>query len=251
MHLIVEYFLYFIIYSFLGWVMEVTCKLIEKRRFINRGFLIGPICPIYGYGVLLIVLLIGKLKGDLLSVFLKSILVCSIIEYLTSFFMEKIFKARWWDYSNRKFNLNGRICLETMIPFGILGCTVVYLIHPVIVSLVAKIPFKASFILAIIIFLIYIFDNIFTFFILNKLGNCIKFSNKDNTEAIKKSIDKWLTVNSVFYRRIINAYPNFVINIKKLNEKIKKHQDKWKEQEHIFREKYKIKAKEYKKKNRK
>ena len=246
MHLIVEYFLYFIIYSFLGWLMEVTCKLIEKKRFINRGFLVGPICPIYGYGVLLIVLLIGNIKGDILSIFLKSILVCSVIEYLTSFFMEKIFKARWWDYSNKKFNLNGRICLETMIPFGILGCTVVYIIHPIIVNFVARISYNYKIILALVIFLIYVLDNLFTFIILNKLGNCIKFSNKDNTEAIKKSINKWLTVNSIFYRRIINAYPNFVINIKKINEKVKKNQDKWKAQEKKFREKYKIK--EYKKK---
>ena len=133
MEVICTYFLYFIIYAFLGWSMEVICKLIEKHRFINRGFLVGPICPIYGYGVLLIVLLIGSTKGDLLAVFLKSILVCSILEYLTSYFMEKIFNARWWDYSRRKFNLNGRICLETMLPFGILGVFVIYILHPFIV----------------------------------------------------------------------------------------------------------------------
>lgn len=107
--------------------MEVICKLVEQKKFINCGFLIGPICPIYGYGVLGIVLLIGKNRMDLLSVFLKSILVCSILEYFTSYFMGKLFKARWWDYSRRKFNVNGRICLEMMIPFGILGCFVIYI----------------------------------------------------------------------------------------------------------------------------
>ena len=100
--------------------MEVTLQFINKKRFVNRGFLIGPICPIYGYGVLLILLLVGN-KGDILAVFLKSILICSLIEYFTSYFMEKLFKARWWDYSKRKFNLNGRVCLGTAIPFGILG----------------------------------------------------------------------------------------------------------------------------------
>ena len=99
--------------------MEVICKFIEQKKFINRGFLIGPICPIYGYGILAIILLIGKNATDILSVFLKAILVCSVLEYLTSYFMEKLFKARWWDYSKRRFNLNGRICLETMLPFGI------------------------------------------------------------------------------------------------------------------------------------
>ena len=131
-----KYFLYFIIYSFLGWLMEVLCSLVEQKKFVNRGFLIGPICPIYGYGVLAIIFLIGKDTSDILGVFLKAILICSLLEYFTSYFMEKIFKARWWDYSKRKFNINGRICLETMLPFGILGCAVVYLLHPLVVRFI-------------------------------------------------------------------------------------------------------------------
>ena len=247
MELIAEYFLYFIIYSFLGWTMEVICKLVELKKFVNRGFLIGPICPIYGYGVLAIVLIIGSFKGDLLAVFLKSILVCSILEYLTSYLMEKIFKARWWDYSNKKFNLNGRICLETMIPFGILGCTVIYILHPIIVNLVNIINPKLTILIAIILFIIYILDNVFSFLILSKIGKYIKFSKKDNTEAIKKSIDKWLLSNSVFYRRLKNAYRNFVINIKKFNNNIKEQQKKWMKQEKLR----KIKLKEKNKKGRK
>ena len=129
-------FLYFLIYSFIGWLMEVIGKFFEYKRFINRGFLIGPICPIYGYGVLAIIFLIGDNKSDILTVFLKSIFICSILEYFTSYFMEKLFKARWWDYSRRKYNINGRICLETMIPFGLLGTLVVYAIHPIIVKFI-------------------------------------------------------------------------------------------------------------------
>ena len=237
----------FLIYSFLGWTMEVICKLVELKKFVNRGFLIGPICPIYGYGVLAIVLIIGGFNGDLLAVFLKSILVCSILEYLTSYLMEKIFKARWWDYSNKKFNLNGRICLETMIPFGILGCTVVYILHPIIVNLVNIIDPKLTILIAIILFIFYILDNVFSFLILSKIGKYIKFSKKDNTEAIKKSIDKWLLSNSVFYRRLKNAYPNFVINIKKFNNNIKEQQKKWMKQEKLR----KVKLKEKNKKGRK
>ena len=136
MLVICRFFLYFIIYSFLGWLIEVGCKSIQYKRFVNRGFLLGPICSIYGYGVLFIVLLIGDDTSDILSVFLKSILICSVLEYFTSYFMEKLFKVRWWDYSNNKFNINGRICLETMIPFGLLGTLVVYVIHPLIVRFV-------------------------------------------------------------------------------------------------------------------
>ena len=95
----------------MGWSLEVLCKLIEERKFVNRGFLIGPICPIYGYCMILLILLIGTGDKDILSIFLKSILVCASIEYITSLLMEKIFKARWWDYSTRKFNINGLFCL--------------------------------------------------------------------------------------------------------------------------------------------
>ena len=129
MDIIYKYFLYFIIYSFIGWLMEVICKLFEYKRFINRGFLIGPICPIYGFGVLFIILLIGNDRNDILSVFLKAILICSVLEYLTSYFMEKLFKARWWDYSDKKFNIAGRICLENALSFGIGALAVIYIIH--------------------------------------------------------------------------------------------------------------------------
>lgn len=199
--------------------MEVICKLIEKHKFINRGFLIGPICPIYGYGVLLIVFLVGSLKGDILAVFLKSILVCSILEYLTSYFMEKLFNARWWDYSQRRFNLNGRICLETMLPFGLLGVFVIYILHPLIVSLVNKINPSLIILLAIITFIIYLGDNIFSYFIMNRIKKEIKNNDKDNTEAIKIYINSWLSNNSIFYRRLKSAYPNFIIKLKDMQEK--------------------------------
>ena len=141
---IINYFLLFIIYSFLGWIMEVICIYGEFKKFVNRGFLI----------------LIGHDTSDFLGVFLKSILICSVLEYLTSYFMEKLFKARWWDYSKRRFNINGRICLETMIPFGILGTLIVYVVNPFFLSLITSIPKIVRIILAIILFVAYLTDNI-------------------------------------------------------------------------------------------
>ena len=99
-------FLLFMLYSIMGWLLEVTCKLIEKHKFINRGFLIGPYCPIYGHGAILMILLLIKYQSDPLLLFTMSIVICSILEYFTSYIMEKVFKARWWDYSRRKFNIN-------------------------------------------------------------------------------------------------------------------------------------------------
>lgn len=204
--------------------MEVGCKLFQLKKFVNRGFLIGPICPIYGYGVLTIVLLIGNNTSDILSVFLKAILVCSILEYFTSYFMEKLFKARWWDYSKNKFNINGRICLETMLPFGILGCLVVYVLHPFVISLVNLLSPKIMIILSILLFLVYLVDSIISFNVMNKIKGEIKKAKIDNTELIRKKVSEWLGGSSFLYRHILNSYPRFKINVnpvKMIRKKLK------------------------------
>lgn len=121
------YFLLFIIYAVIGWCMEVICKLIQYKKFVDRGFLIGPYCPIYGVGALLITFFLNKYVQDPVVLFVMAIVVCGILEYLTSYFMEKIYHARWWDYSRKKFNINGRICLSNLIAFGILGMFIMYI----------------------------------------------------------------------------------------------------------------------------
>ena len=97
LHTIEIYFLLFLTYAFLGWCMEVTCKLIQFKRFINRGFLVGPYCPIYGWGALAITLLLQRYTNDIIVLFVMAVIVCSFIEYFTSYFMEKKYHARWWD----------------------------------------------------------------------------------------------------------------------------------------------------------
>lgn len=99
------YVLVFFIYAFAGWIMETTSISIRNKKFVNRGFLIGPVCPIYGYGVVLVSLLLQKYQNDIIVTFFMSIIICGFLEYFTSYFMEIIFKARWWDYSQRKFNI--------------------------------------------------------------------------------------------------------------------------------------------------
>ena len=209
-------------YSFLGWFMEVVITFIEDKKFVNRGFLIGPYCPIYGQGVLGILFLIGKNTNDALGVFLKSILICSLLEYFTSYLMEKVFKARWWDYSNRKFNINGRICLETMIPFGILGTLCLYVVNPFLMNVISSINKTVRLVLTIILGSIYILDNIISFNVMNKIKKNIKCQNRDNTEKIRQDVIKWLEEDSFLYRHIRNAYPNFKIKkieIKKIKKK--------------------------------
>lgn len=205
--------------------MEGCVSLWNKHKFINRGFLIGPYCPIYGWGCLAIIIIVGQNTSDILSVFLKSILICSLLEYFTSYFMEKIYNVRWWDYSNKKFNINGRICLETMIPFGLLASLIIYVLHPAVIKLVNLLSPESLVIIASILFVIYIIDNIVSTYILFKIKGKIKSERKDNTEKIKQYIEKWFQDNTVLYRRIKNAFPKFQVFIKEL-EKYKIVKDK-------------------------
>ncbi len=221
MEVVSTYILYFFLYSFLGWSMEVICKLLEQKHFVNRGFLIGPICPIYGYGVLSIILLIDRNTTDFLAVFLKSILVCSILEYFTSYLMEKLFQARWWDYSRRKYNINGRICLETMVPFGLLGCFVIFWLHPTMIKIVNLLNPATKIVIAIIFAFLYSIDNIVSFYVMNKIKKEIKNQKIDNTERIRKKVLSFIEENSYFYKHIKNAYPKFKIMRTKRPKKLK------------------------------
>lgn len=223
LHTIEIYFLLFISYAFLGWCMEVTCKLIQYKKFINRGFLIGPYCPIYGWGALAITILLKRYMEDPLVLFVMSTLICSIIEYLTSYFMEKKYHARWWDYSNKKFNINGRICLETLIPFGILGVAIMYGTNPILFKLYNQIPQLVINILTAILFIGFIVDNIISSNIISSINIEGNKLIKDNTEEITEKIKQVLRQKSWLHRRLINAYPGLKdirVKIKKVEQKI-------------------------------
>ena len=223
LHTIEIYFLLFISYAFLGWCMEVTCKLIQYKKFINRGFLIGPYCPIYGWGALAITILLKRYMEDPLVLFVMSTLICSIIEYLTSYFMEKKYHARWWDYSNKKFNINGRICLETLIPFGILGVAIMYGTNPILFKLYNQIPQLVINILTAILFIGFIVDNIISSNIISSINVEGNKLIKDNTEEITEKIKQVLRQKSWLHRRLINAYPglkDIKVKIKKVEQKI-------------------------------
>lgn len=131
------YILLFLLYSFFGWVCEVIYTSIPAGHFINRGFLIGPYCPIYGFGAVFVLLLLNDYRSNPILLFIMSILIASVIEYITSFLLEKIFGLSLWDYSNQKFNLNGRICLKNLLMFGALSLAVVYVLNPLMLSLIA------------------------------------------------------------------------------------------------------------------
>ena len=125
------YFLLFILYSFGGWIVECIWTYLTKRKLENRGFLFGPICPIYGVGSLVCVLLIGPLRLSWPLEFLLMIIICDLIEYITSVVLEKIYSVRWWDYTTVSvLHLNGRISFETSIGFGVGGVFILHLVQP-------------------------------------------------------------------------------------------------------------------------
>ena len=105
---------YLIIYSFLGWVLESVSKTISQRKWVNSGFLKGPLCPIYGFGAIIMVLCLSFLKENIVILFIAAFIVLSVWEYIVGFFLEKVFKTKYWDYSNIKFNIHGRVCLKIL-----------------------------------------------------------------------------------------------------------------------------------------
>lgn len=210
----------FILYSTCGWIIEVIDKLILERKFINRGFLIGPYCPIYGLGCLAFVFLLNRYLDDPLVLFVMAIIICGILEYVTSYIMEKIFKTRWWDYSEYPFNINGRICLANLIIFGIGGLVVSYLVHPFFMSILAKIPTIILNIIATILLIIFITDNIISFKIISNFKSVAINIRKDSTEEITAKVKEELMKKSVLIKRLVKAFPNFKSMLKKIRSDI-------------------------------
>ncbi len=222
------FFLVFITYSFLGWCIEVILKFIQYKRFINRGFLIGPYCPIYGWGALLMTILLQRYNNNNPVVLLVlGMIICSILEYFTSYVLEKIFKARWWDYSDKKFNINGRICLNTMIPFGIGGVLIVHYINPILFNLYSSFNNITINVITLILFLIFLIDNIVSFNVLSLIRKDNKLLEKDNTEEMSKKVIEKIKNSGILAKRLLFAFPNFhhiniVIGHAKLKFKHKK-----------------------------
>lgn len=231
---IATYFIYFIIIAICGWMMEVTLQLVQKHKFSDRGFLIGPYCPIYGCGAILITLFLTKLEEYPLALFSVTILVCGVLEYFTSYIMEKIFHARWWDYSENRFNINGRVCLETIIPFGILGLALIYIVNPFIFDNLAKVPENILNIIAIIIAVIFAIDNLVSFKVISNVRSATKKFDeenpKDNTEEISQKVKEFLKNKSFLNRRLVNAFPKLTATLKEHSEKIKQKTAEMKEE---------------------
>lgn len=217
-------FSYFILYSIIGWILELIWRsLIEEKKFVKEtGFLIGPWCPIYGVGALMIIYLLNDYQNDAFGLFIISMVMCTILEYITSYVMEKMFGRRWWDYSQYKFNINGRICLLNTLAFGIAAVLLIMVFHPFVVYSVNKMSHNLHIILSAIICVIFILDVIITLITTLHLKKIFNLLNKNFRKRIvfRKNPKKLTEVElnkkpkfiSISILHLLKRFPNLIIS---------------------------------------
>lgn len=219
--------LLFLSCSFIGWVLECLLLLYQEKRLINRGFLTGPMCPLYGAGAVSIIVLLNRFKFNALLVFVLATFLSAIIEYATSVILEKVFNTRWWDYSNEKYHINGRLNLVTLFAFGIFGLILIYFYYPLFLGVISTIPEKGLNLITIILSLIFVIDATTSLIIAFKfkeetMDMAKSLRTIDSTESIYKLKRKMIKEN-VFYKRLINAFPKIRFNfINEMKKKISK-----------------------------
>lgn len=240
----------FYICSFVGYLMEVAWVGICEKRVVNRGFLCGPVIPIYGFGAILILFCLLRYYDDPVVVFVFGVIITSALEYFTSFIMEKIFHNRWWDYSNDRYNLNGRICLRNSFAFGILSLVIIYAVVPLLYYIFSLLSFKTWTILCIVFSVIFVLDEIYSFIIAYNLRNRLIIVEELKNEKLakipvifEKKLKESIAGFKAFPGRLLKAFPN----LERQNHKSFEIMEKYREQSKMKKKEYK---KEMKKKNK-
>lgn len=219
-----ELLTYFIVYSMAGWLMESIVRTVCEKKVINTGFLKGPFCPIYGIGSIIMIVFLSNFKSNLFVLFLLGFLVLSIWEYWVGFLLEKIFQTKYWDYSDQKWNIKGRVCIVNSLCWGVLGVIFIHVIHPFIQGQIANVdPFILKIIISSIT-LIFIIDTIISVIKVKSIKTtlekveqlnlqikqkleAIKEMNKDKTkleltEGMKEAIEKLTDRKNKIIRRL-------------------------------------------------
>ena len=220
---LISLILLFFSYAFIGWCIEVTLKYFQFHRFINRGFLTGPWLPIYGSGAVLITIAVkgaAPLESSIGTTFVLSFLLCGLLEYLTSYFLEKRFHARWWDYSQKPMNLHGRVWIGNLILFGLGGVLIVNLINPLLERVSRHLSLPAQEVLALSLSAIFIADYVMSHFVLKLVKTGVEGRKADNTEEISREVKLLLRDRSVFYRRFAEAYPEVIYKTERITARI-------------------------------
>ena len=164
----------FVIYSFSGWCIEVIFAAANTGRFVNRGFLNGPVCPIYGGGAVILLLLLEPFEGRILLLFIGTVVLTSLLELIVGFFLKKLFHQRWWDYSEEPFNVGGYICLKFSLLWGIGGVVIIEAVQPSIMSLIHVIPQAVGMVFLCVIYVLFSVDTVITVATIQNFNNRLR-----------------------------------------------------------------------------
>lgn len=214
---LIELIIYFIIYSFLGWVMESIFRSICEKKVINTGFLKGPFCPIYGIGATIMFLFLEEYENKPILLFFIAIIILTAWEYIVGVFLEKVFHTKYWDYSNHKINFQGRICLTNSLFWGILGVLFVKFIHPFIQGIIAKVNTSLLNYVMAILFTVFIVDTVVSIIHVKNIKSTL-----ENIEKINKEIKEKLKEIKLLKKEKeekANTTENIQQMIEKLNKK--------------------------------
>lgn len=231
-----EILTYFIIYSFFGWVMESTVRSISEKKIINTGFLKGPFCPIYGIGAIIMLLFLDKFQNKPILLFFIAVTILSIWEYIVGVLLEKMFKTKYWDYSDHRFNLQGRVCLTNSICWGMLGVVFVRYLHPYVEAIISNIDRTLLYYIISVIALVLLVDFITT---LVRVKN-IKVTLQ-RVEALNKEIkEKLKEIKKLSKEAELNAEK--IINTEKMRKFVQKLNKKKKNTIiHLYKNIYRLK----------
>lgn len=194
-----QIFAYFLIYSCLGWCLEVIYAAVTTGQLINRGFLNGPVCPIYGFGMVIVLFALTPLSHSLLLLYLGGVILPSALELVGGWALYKLYHTRWWDYSDYPFNIGGYICLEFSLLWGVGTLIVMKLVHPIIANAVALIPPLVGLILMFLLYAIYAADTIATAFAASDLARDLDALEKvaDSMHAVSDAMTELLGTNAM------------------------------------------------------
>lgn len=212
----------FILFSMIGYVAEmIFCAIIDKR-ITNRGFFCGPIIPIYGVGSLALIWILKPFMHNVFLVILLGMVVTGAIEYITSYVLEKIFHNKWWDYSEEKFNINGRICLKNLICFGLGSPIILYILNPYITDFLLQVKDEVLMGTAIVLFIIFVLDVVYSCLVAYNLRNRIIIVEDLKNEKLaripgmlERMLNKRVKGIRRYPKRLLKAFPT----LWKTNEK--------------------------------
>ncbi|WP_455715477.1 putative ABC transporter permease [Anaerosporobacter sp.] len=236
----------FLLYSILGWIYESCLVSIRRKSYVNRGFLNGPIIPIYGAGALLICIILDPVSKNLFLVFLGGMLLATILEFVTSYVMEKLFHAKWWDYSNHRYNVQGRICPIVSLFWGALSVIMTVFLKPLSDSLIHKIPRSIGEVLAIIIMVIILADLVSTVISTLKLNQKLTSMRKLREEFANYIESRKIYTSAEEIRKKLENgnLAEFLENLRERIEETKENKEhsglytEIEEKIHVWREKY-------------